>query len=596
MNLGQNFIKGVQAMGQIFTDSMKEVIEVINSPIDFMFKEIAIDSFRRKIHIPQEKTLAEYYYETVKNSKERGIVYTPFDMAKYLIGNTIKEEDIVKNPFIKIMDPACGTGNLLIECFNHLKSIYINNLDHINKHKGVKLKPNNINAHIIKHNLYGFDIDETAIDILKLDLFSISNEVAENLFKEDYLLCENSIKFDIIIGNPPYIGPKAIDKEYSLRLKTLYNEVFRDKSDISYCFFKKSIDMLQERGKISFITSRYFLESSSGKDLRGIIREFMSIYKLIDFYGVRPFKGIGIDPVMIFMEKEKKESREIEVIKPLSDKGKKDGNFYRSLFLNEGNEYKRFFISEDSLHGDSWIIRDNTVKNIISRIEGKCEFLLSDICTSHQGIITGCDRAFVVKRETAEKERLEEDVLKPWIKGSYIRKNEVNRQNSFIIYSDLIKDEEKYPNSIRYISEYKDKLSMRRECVRGIRKWYQLQWGRTQNIFEEKKIVFPFKAGSNKFALDEGSYFSADVYALRIKQEEKFTNEFLLFILNSNLYEFYFKAFAKKLGEDLYEYYPNNLMKLKIPSMKNFDKFTQDELYGYFNITEEEVHIIKSYL
>ncbi|MEG1871157.1 MAG: TaqI-like C-terminal specificity domain-containing protein, partial [Peptostreptococcaceae bacterium] len=248
------------------------------------------------------------------------------------------------------------------------------------------------------------------------------------------------------------------------------------------------------------------------------------------------------------------------------------------------------------LKGESWIIRDNTVKDIISRIEEKCEYLLSDICTSHQGIITGCDRAFVVKMETSEKENLENDILKPWIKGSYIRKNEVKRQNSYIIYSDLIKKEDEYPNSIRYISEYKDKLSMRRECARDIRQWYQLQWGRTQNIFEEKKIIFPFKAGSNKFALDEGSYFSADVYALRLKEQEKFTYEFLLFILNSNLYEFYFKAFAKKLGEDLYEYYPNNLMKLRIPDLKAFNTLTEDELYSYFNITEEEVEVIKSYL
>ena len=69
-----------------------------------------------------------------------------------------------------------------------------------------------------------------------------------------------------------------------------------------------------------------------------------------------------------------------------------------------------------------------------------------DICTSHQGIITGCDKAFVVNNEVIEDENLEKDLLKPWIKGSFIKQNQVNRQNSFIIYSDLIEDESKYPN------------------------------------------------------------------------------------------------------------------------------------------------------
>ena len=78
-----------------------------------------------------------------------------------------------------------------------------------------------------------------------------------------------------------------------------------------------------------------------------------------------------------------------------------------------------------------------------------------------------------------------------------------------------------------------------------MRKWYQLQWGRKKEIFDNYKIIFPFKASSNKFSLDFGSYFSADVYALRLKEESEFNYEFLLFILNSKIYEFYFKTFAK---------------------------------------------------
>jgi len=120
------------------------------------------------------------------------------------------------------------------------------------------------------------------------------------------------------------------------------------------------------------------------------------------------------------------------------------------------------------------------------------------------------------------------------------------------------------------------------------------QWGRKQEIFEESKIVFPFKSNRNKFAFDEGSYFSADVYALRLKGNTNYSYEFLLFLLNSNLYEFYFKTFAKKLGEDLYEYYPNNLMKLKIPTIEHFTKLTEEELYLYFGIDDEEVRIIKN--
>lgn len=579
-----------------FQQEISDIVKILNSPIDNIFKETAINSFKRKYDLLEDNTMAEVYYKTIEDTKARGIVYTPTDMAAYLIKNTISENHITNNPYLKIVDPACGTGSLLIQCFYHIKDIYINNLEKINKVNKLSLTLNSINKHIINNNLYGHDIDEKALEILKLDLFLISGVVSENLNHGDFLLIDSSINYDVVIGNPPYIGPKSMNKEYSIKLKELYKEVFKDKGDISYCFFKKAIDLLNDYGKLSFITSRYFLESLSGKALRGFIRENMQIVKLIDFYGVRPFKGIGIDPVIIFLEKTTDKANDIEVIKPLSNGCNKDKNFYSALLLNKVEDVQRFYVKPNSLGEDTWIVRDQKVKSIIDKIEEKSSYFLSDVCTSHQGIITGCDKAFVVNREIIEKEHLERNIIKYWIKSSYIKKNEVIRQDSYLIYSDLIEDETDYANSIKHISVYKEKLSQRRECIKGIRKWYGLQWGRNQEIFEESKIVFPFKSNSNTFAFDEGSYFSADVYALRLKEFTNYSYEFLLFLLNSNLYEFYFKTFAKKLGEDLYEYYPNNLMKLKIHIMENIKNHTEEELYRYFGINDEEIKIIEDNL
>ena len=52
----------------------------------------------------------------------------------------------------------------------------------------------------------------------------------------DYLFSDEE-KFDYILGNPPYVGIKAIDKEYSKKLKEAYKNVYIDKGDLSYCFF-----------------------------------------------------------------------------------------------------------------------------------------------------------------------------------------------------------------------------------------------------------------------------------------------------------------------------------------------------------------------
>ena len=576
---------------------IEELYELLKSPIDQVFKQTAINSFKRDIKIDDSKMIGEYYYESLKENKEKGIVYTPYPISKYIVENTIIEENIINNPYIKITDPACGAGNLIIPCFLHLYNIYIENLKEVNKKNKLKLNENNLSEHIIKNNLFGFDIDKLALKILKIDLFYYSNFFDEkNFLNTDFLFWDADNKFDIIIGNPPYVGPKSINKEYSLKLKEAYKNIFKDKSDISYCFFEKSLNVCKSNGKIGFITSRYFLESSSGSELRKTLTESTHIERIVDFYGVRPFKGIGIDPVIIFMNKKKSldmEYKDVEIIKPISDKGRKDDKFYKSLFLNEGLEYSKFLISQKGLEKDRWILKSDSVKRIIEKIEEKCEVKLSDICTSHQGIITGCDKAFVVDEITVKVEKLENDILKPWIKGSFIKQNEVNRKKSYLIYSDSIEDEKKYLNCINHIAFYKQKLSGRRECVKGVRKWYQLQWGRNKEIFEKEKIIFPFKAASNKFSLDSGSYFSADVYALILKEDMEFNYKYLLYILNSKLYEFYFKSFAKKLGEDLYEYYPNNLMKLLIPNINEIEKYDNESLYKYFKLTSEEINLIE---
>ncbi|MCS4463573.1 hypothetical protein JTT01_02420 [Clostridium botulinum] len=82
---------------------------------------------------------------------------------------------------------------------------------------------------------------------------------------------------------------------------------------------------------------------------------------------------------------------------------------------------------------------------------------------------------------------MERSIIKPWIKSSYINREKINFRDSFIIYSDLIENVKKYPNIIRHIEKYKDKLENRRECKKKVRKWYELQWGRKFDIFEDKK-------------------------------------------------------------------------------------------------------------
>lgn len=577
-------------MNNIFFDSVEQLYKIIVTPIDKIFKYEAVRYYKNLLKIDDKSSFGDIYSSIITESDKAGSVYTPLPICDYMVKNLIDKEDIIKNPFLKILDPSCGCGNIILACFRYLKKIYEENND--------KLKINNIDEHIVKNNLFGFDTDKYSIMILNIELFICSGSVnPENFIENDFLFLNDTEEYDMIIGNPPYIGHKQIGKNYMADLKKIYSEVYKDKGDISFCFLYKSIKSIKDTGKIGIITSRYFLEAQNGKEIRKAILCESNPYKIIDFYGIRPFKGVGIDPLIIFIKsKSCKDISEIEIVKPKIDSIKNKNNGGNLFFENKEN-IDNFSVMSGNLGEDSWILKCGEEYRILKKIISGCDIELKEVCSSHQGIITGCDKAFIVDENSIYEENLEKEILKPWIKSSYIDSFSVELKNKYIIYSDLIDKESNFTNCLKHIENYKERLNRRRECIKGIRKWYELQWGREQKIFEDKKIVFPYKASKNRFAFDKGSFFSADVYCLTINPEfmDVYSYNILLNLLNSPVYSFYFKSFAKKLGGDLFEYYPNNLMKLRLPLADYIKDYSNDYLFEYFKLTRKEIKRIMEY-
>ncbi|MDV3426990.1 MAG: N-6 DNA methylase [Bacillota bacterium] len=576
-------------MFEYLANDVNDLFDILNEPIDSMFKITAIINFKNKYKIKKNVKIGEFCTEHMEN-KERGAVFTPLEIADYLIINSIKASDIIKNPYIKILDPSCGSGNILIPLFLYLKDIYKKNIQAINSSNNLELRLQDIERHIIDNNIFGFDLDEFSLKILKTDLFYFSSYINEkNIRQKDYLLSEEDEKFHMIIGNPPYIGHKTVSSQYSGILKKKY-AIYKDKGDVSYCFFEKALQDLTSGGTLTYITSRYFMEAPSGEILRRLIKDQFSIEKIVDFYGFRPFKGKGIDTAILFLKKSMEQQDTVNIIRP---RNYQKADFLKGLILNDENTVNKYDVSMDSLQVNGWSLIEPKKKKIIDKIYENTFITLSNISRCHQGVITGLDKAFVINSKEGMENKIESSLIKRWIKSSQISKCNIDYKNMNLIYTSGIRGAD-YPNAIKYLKPYKEILERRRECRNGVRAWYELQWGREEKNFTGEKIVFPYKASSNRFAIDKGSFHSADIYGIKLKENVPFTYKYLISILNSKTYEFYFKTFAKKLGGDMYDYYPNNLMKLSIPTMPADEVGDDLFLYKYFGFTEGEINIIEN--
>lgn len=513
-------------------------------------------------------------YENLISDKERkilGQVYTPDVIIDEMLDLAFKDMEI--NGEHKILDPSCGGGYFLLSAYRRIK-------EKVSSEK-----------HILEKMIYGVDLDKFSCFLTKISLCFESNipDIKFNIFNKDFLIdFETDQRFDIIIGNPPYIGHKNIGQKYREVLKNMYNDVFYDKSDISYCFFKAGLKFLSEKGKICFITSRYFLEAKYADRLRDYIKNNYNLLKIIDYNGQKAFKNVNISPMIILMENITYNTDYVEVKK-----------------YNSQGAFISFNVGKTELGKNGWVLLNNEQKHIYEKIISKCNFKIEDIGYIKQGVITGYDEAFIVNEEDIIKNNLEKELIRKWIKNSNISDSCIDFGGLYILYTNLIDDEKNYPNAIKYLTKYKDRLSNRRECKAGVRKWYELQWGRKLSLFESNKIIFPYKAKNNNFYYDTNKFLcSADIYTLTV-DEEKVNYDYIVNYLNSSIFEFMFKCNAKKVGEKLYEYYPNKLenMQIFIPAdrndkifFNNNKKYIENYLEKVFNITLEEKVIINNYI
>lgn len=502
------------------------------------------------------------YRDALDNQKckKGGIYYTPELVVKLMVKELFKDEDLSKK--IKVLDIASGCGLFYSEIVNKF-------LENVGEDKKNYILEN------LSENLYAIDKDEGAINVLKKYneyMYNNFEKMNMNVLKDDALFPKTKkIKeamFDYIIGNPPYIGHKNIDSEYSKMLREKYGDVYINKSDIYYCFFKRAIDYLKEGGVCSYIVPRYFLESQSALSVRKFLEQNTEIINIFDFRNCDVFsKNIGISPSIITFRKKTKSKTDLykKNVKIKIIHNKED----LECLLSGNNINSDGVLFKDDT---SWAIITKSEKKIMDSIKRKKVYRLGEMVNSYQGIITGCDKAFILDKESDLIKKIDNKLCKRWIKSKDIESYNIKESKKILLYTDSVKTLEE--GQLRaHLTKYRNKLENRREVLRGIRSWHHLQWGRQEGIFEQEKIIYPFKSKDNRFALDKGnSFFSADVYFLTIKEDFKdiISYPYLLTILNSSVYQLYMQAFLKKMGNSVYEYYPYRLLETYIFIDENY--------------------------
>ncbi|MDE5581857.1 MAG: Eco57I restriction-modification methylase domain-containing protein [Treponemataceae bacterium] len=384
--------------------------------------------------------------------------------------------------------------------------------------------------------------------------------------------------FDIVIGNPPYVGEGENSSAfYGFKETSPY---YIGKMNLWYGFACQGIDLLKENGILSFIATNNWTTTAGGKKLRNKIMNDTKIIQLLDFNSYMIFESANIQTMVMEFQKDSKiDNYTFDYRKLTKPQAKKEDMF---AMLNKTLKQVDYFepkISRQKFMNKNFVFSVGTRDSILEKMAENAEFLNADDATNgihpHYDFVNNkINRlhpfttvgAGIFGLSEKEKNSLklsdsELKLIKPYFTTEQIHRYYTEPKNDFwIIYTTSnFKDPnsmDKYPHLKKHLDYYKDVIS-------SCNKPYGLHRSREEKFFKGEKIISQRKCvGQPSFSYsDFDCYVSATFYVIKTS---RFNLKFLTGLFNSKAISFWLKNRGKMQGEN-FQIDKEPLMAIPIP-------------------------------
>lgn len=231
-----------------------------------------LDIDKLKIFIKQNKynygvTTLSKIAELANAKREQHAAYFT---NKFLTSEIISRLPTFEQEEIRILEPSVGVGNFLPVIMK--------------KYEAVK-----------KVVIDVVDIDEISLQILKLlmDKMEIPENITINYIHHDFLTYPIEIKYDLVIGNPPFNKLKANDINLNMYLLNVYNTYTTN----TFSFFLEKA--MQISKYVTLITPKFLLNTIEFTKTRELIEKY-NVECIMDF-GEAGFRDVLVETIAIYI-------------------------------------------------------------------------------------------------------------------------------------------------------------------------------------------------------------------------------------------------------------------------------------------------------
>jgi len=588
---------------------------------------------------------------------DRDIVTTPTyiikDILRETLSNYCKDKTDTEIFESKFADIACGSGSFLLEIYQFIIDFLI---DYYLQNSPQKLIQTSINTYklpieikiqVLKNCIFGVDKDFNAVEACKFGLLlklledEDNNSIPtpalplldENIFfgnslidsidtsSENYRIINafdfNDIKFDVIVGNPPYMATEHIKKITPLELpiyKKKYLSAYKQ-FDKYFLFIERCIELLNKDGYLGYIVPSKFIKVGAGKELRKLLHENKLIKKFISFGANQIFSDKTTYTCLLILQNKEQDIFEYFEVHDLK-------KWKVRNIVNDNYDSINFSTLDD----DVWILLPSYLRNIYEKINEQ-SITLEELIGSENifnGIQTSANNVYV---NTANKEdedhyyftndgidwKIEKILTRPYFKTSSGSDNLYTYRpfspNAFVIYPYIKTDsgiefvtldklESDFPYSYKYFLHFKDVLNNPKRDIKPDpeteNEWYR--YGRHQSLDKcdvPKKIIVGVLSQGNKYAIDyHGTLISSGGTAgyciITIPDDSNYSIFYIQAVLNSKYCEWYSALIGEVFRGGYIARGTKVLKKLPIRRI-NFDVEVDKQLHDNISDTQQRL-------
>lgn len=488
--------------------------------------------------------------------KLSGSYYTPLRTVRFMKEYLVREHKIYRS----VLEPSAGDGRFIDE---------LKKEENIESFVAVELIEEKVSR--LKNNRYPEQVKIVADDFL-----SFSEKTNE--------------KYQLIIGNPPYINIKNMEENSKEKAKEICEKYQLPRSimqNMWVAFVLAAVSCLERDGTIFFVLPMEFLQVQYAEKIRLFLEGYFDTIHILSFKE-RMFPEIEQESCLVYLTNEFKSQPYINF--KMYAKLDSDVSYYCSQ-IKRNKPLKKW---------TNAILSDEDI-DLLNLIDSKYK-KVPEVCDASPGIVTGANSEFILTKEQVEQLECQEFILpiipkSNILNGQFILTQDVvqkigEKGNRIYLLNLLNVDEKLFSESLKeYLiaigekeNASKIKLKNRYKC-RNRKPWYGVPIVRNGDLFFFKRYD-----RVPRICVNEANLYTTDIaYNMRINSA--YDKESMAFCFYNSLTltqcEFYGRYYAGGVSELT----PSEFKRLAIPYRK-INKNDIEQLLGMFKENEDIDKII----